>query len=229
MKPSYVQKNQHHSLIQCWHIAGLILRITFRSHSWDKVDLLYSITLGMSRHAWKHPFEATKQYLLLYGTLVTSKSSNSYLNLFVGFSSLKDLAFWLALRLLDRNSRTRFLPNMLFFCKKLKDIWNFCVEAKSIYIWVNKIFAKTLKTSTLILFEVSEFIWTFIQKPGSVTFLTFQCLISWKKNLRWLPNSFPRSVYIRNLSCSIVVHFCETCFIEVICITRSDISKNCSQ
>ena len=36
----------------------------------------------MSSHAWAHTIEATNQYLLLYGPLVTSKNSNSHLNLF---------------------------------------------------------------------------------------------------------------------------------------------------
>ena len=30
-------------------------------------------------------------------------------------------------------------------------------------------------------------------------------------------------------SWSIVVHFCEACFVEIICFTRPDTSKNCSQ
>ena len=37
----------------------------------------------MCRHAWPHPIEATNQYLLLYGPLLTPKNSNSHLNLFV--------------------------------------------------------------------------------------------------------------------------------------------------
>ena len=52
-----------------------------------------------------------------HGPLFRPKNSTSYFNLFVRCSSLKNPAFWLALRFLDHNSRTRFFPNMLFLQK----------------------------------------------------------------------------------------------------------------
>ena len=69
------------------------------------------------------------------------------------------------------------------FCKKLKDLWNFPVKAKKhIYLrWLE--FCWNLKNLILWgLFVPLEPIWTFIQKPGSVTFLTLGCLTSWKKS-----------------------------------------------
>ena len=49
--------------------------------------------------------------------LVKSKNSTSYLNLFVRYCSLKNIAFWFVLRFLDCNSRTRSFLNMLFLPK----------------------------------------------------------------------------------------------------------------
>ena len=42
------------------------------------------------------------------------------------------------------------------FAKSWKTIDTFVLKQKSVYIWVDKIFAKTLKTSYLRLFEPSE-------------------------------------------------------------------------
>ena len=47
--------------------------------------------------------------------LFTSKNSTS--TFFLRYSSVKTPAFWLPLRFLDHNSRTRFFPNMLFLQK----------------------------------------------------------------------------------------------------------------
>ena len=88
----------------------------------------------MSRHTWPHLLEATNQYLLLYGLPVTSKNSTSYLNLFVRYSSLENLAFWLALRFLNHNSRIRFFQNMLFLKKVKKPIDTFVLEQKKNHI-----------------------------------------------------------------------------------------------
>ena len=117
------------------------------AHSWDKAGLLPFITLGMSWHAWPHPLGATKQYLLLYGPLAVSEKLTSYLNLFVRYSSLKSPAFWLALR----------FSETYFFCKNLKDHWHFHAEAKIIHIWLDKIFAKTIKTMIF---------WYFLSSPS---------------------------------------------------------------
>ena len=94
--------------------------------------------------------------------LVTSKSQISHLNLLLGYSKLKNPAFWLALRFLDHNSRTRFFPTMLFLEKVKKPLTLLCWGKKNIYIWVDKIFAKTLKTF-LGLLEPSEPIWNFLK------------------------------------------------------------------
>ena len=57
---------------------------------------------------------------------------------------------------------------------------------KNIYIWVDKIFAESLKTSFLSLFEPSEPIWNFFQKPGFVIFLIESIFMEkFRKNL-WL-------------------------------------------
>ena len=123
LKPSSVQKFSimaQFSLERSWilsespgvpdhtHMNELV------THSSDKAASLFLIILGMSRYAWPRPLKATNQYLLLYGPLFTSKKPTSCLNLFVGYSSLKNPAFWLALRFLDHNSRTRSFTNMLF-------------------------------------------------------------------------------------------------------------------
>ena len=49
--------------------------------------------------------------------LVISKNSTWYPNLFVRYCSLKDPAFWIVLRFMDHNSRTRFSLNMSFLQK----------------------------------------------------------------------------------------------------------------
>ena len=45
------------------------------------------------------------------------------------------------------------------------------LKQKRMYISMDKIFAKILKTTFLGLFEPSEPIWTFLQKTGFVIFL----------------------------------------------------------
>ena len=47
-------------------------------------------------------------------SLTSSHIQKFNFNLFFVYSSLKNPAFLLALRILDHNSRTRFFPNMLF-------------------------------------------------------------------------------------------------------------------
>ena len=56
-------KNQHQSSIQSWHIADLILRITF----------------GRLGYAWPHPYKWTESNQCIYGHLITCKKSTSYL------------------------------------------------------------------------------------------------------------------------------------------------------
>ena len=97
------------------------------------------------------------------------------------YPSLKNPTFWLFLRFLDHNSRIRFYPKHVVFVKTWKTIDTFILKQKSIYIWVDKVFARILKTSFVGLFEPSELISTFFQTPGFVTFLTLWCLTSWKK------------------------------------------------
>ena len=93
----------------------------------------------MSRHA--HLKQPTN-ICCFHGPLVTSKNSTSYLNLLLRHSSLKNPAFWLALRFL--NHKPDFSQTCCF-CKRSKDHWHFHDEAKNIYIWVDKIFTKTPK------------------------------------------------------------------------------------
>ena len=90
---------------------NLLLLLTPYHMQKNRTSFIFVINLGMS--AWPHPLKATIKYLLLYGPLVTSKNSTSYLNFFVRYSSLKNPAFWLAMRFLD-NWRSRFIQNMLF-------------------------------------------------------------------------------------------------------------------
>ena len=66
------------------------------------------------------------------------------------------------------------------FCEKLNDHWPRC--SKKAYI--SELIRFLLKSEKLILwglFAPFKPIWTFIQKPGSVTFLTLGCLTLWKK------------------------------------------------
>ena len=107
-----------------------------------------------------------------HGFLVTSRNSTSYLNLFLRYSSLKNPASWLALRLFNYNARTRFFPNILFLWNVKRSLTLSCWNRNAcIYISMDKIFAKILKTSVLGLSQLSKPIWTFLQKLGSVTFL----------------------------------------------------------
>ena len=113
-----------------------------------------------------------------HGPLVTSQNLTSYLNLFLRYSNLKNPAFWLSLKFLDHNSRNRLFPSMLSF-QKVKNHWHFHDEAKNINIWLDKIFAKTLKTSFLWLFEPTESM-NFFSKTGPVTFLLYDVLLHGK-------------------------------------------------
>ena len=56
-------------------------------------------------------------HMCFLGPLVISKNLTSHLKFFVRYCSLKNLVFWLVLRFLDHNSRTRFFANMLFLQK----------------------------------------------------------------------------------------------------------------
>ena len=65
-------KRRHRSSIQSWHIADLILGITF----------------GIPWCAGPHPCECTESYWCIYVCLTTWKKSNSYLTLFLKYNSL---------------------------------------------------------------------------------------------------------------------------------------------
>ena len=117
-----------------------------------------------------------------YGCVVASKNSNSYLNFLwdivvqIILHSDWSWGFWIT-------TKKPEIFQTSCFCKKLKDYWQFCIETKK-HIWMEKFFAKTLE----VLFfgtELSKAIWTFSQKPGSVTFLTL-CLTPWNKNQKKL-------------------------------------------
>ena len=110
--------------------------------------------------------------------LVTSKNSASYSNLFVRYCTLKNTAFWLVLRFLAHNSRTRFFPNVLF----LQDVI-FVLKQKA-YLH-GKYFCQNSKNlifgSFLGFLEPSEPIQFFWKKTRFITFLTLWCLSTWKK------------------------------------------------
>ena len=61
------------------------------------------------------------------------KISFSFLNLFVKYSSLKNPAFWLVLRFLDHNWKTRFFSNIMFL-EKVKRPLTFSCWSKKSYI-----------------------------------------------------------------------------------------------
>ena len=62
-------------------------------------------------------------------------SRNSYLNLFMSYSSLKNLAFWLVLRFLSHNWRVRVSPNILFL-EKVKIALTLSYWSKKGYIYI---------------------------------------------------------------------------------------------
>ena len=132
----------------------------------------------MSRDAWPHPLEVTIQYLLLYGP--------SYLDLFERYSSLKNPTFWLALRFLDHNARTRFFPNILFLQKVKGPLTLSCWSKKSYIIWVDMIFAKNL------IFGTFWALWAHLNFYYSKTrichFSYFPMSNFIEKNLGWLSN-----------------------------------------
>ena len=68
-----------------------------------------------------------------YGTLVTSKNSSSYLNLFVWYCTPYNSAFLLSLRFLDHNSRTRFFPN-IFLLQGIKRPLVISYWSKKVYL-----------------------------------------------------------------------------------------------
>ena len=115
---------------------------------------------GMPDHI---QFKQPTNICYFHGPLVTWKLIIINFNLFVRYSSLKNPAFWLALRFLDHSSRTRFLPNMLLLQKVKRPLVFPCLSKKA-YIWVDKIFAKTLKTS----------FWGDFQCPFSPSELSFK-------------------------------------------------------
>ena len=90
--------------------------------------------LGMPDHT--HLQQPTNSFCF-YGPLVTSKNSTSYPNFTLRYSSLKSPAFWLDLRFLNHNSRTRLFPNMLFL-QIVKRLLTLSRWTKKIYIseWI---------------------------------------------------------------------------------------------
>ena len=65
--------------------------------------------------------------------LVISRNLTSYLNLFVRYCRLRNLAFWIVLRFLDHNSRIRFFLNMLqpYFWAIFWTFWTLQVNPSS--------------------------------------------------------------------------------------------------
>ena len=135
-----------------------------------KLTHYFDITVGMPRHAWPHPLEMIEYVCCFYVCLITYKNSTSYLNSFVRYCSLKNLAFWLAWRFMDHNSRTSFFPHMQFFWKVG---WPLVLSNSSkqiIYEWV-RFFVKTPKATFLGIFGPSWSVETFFQSWDFVTFL----------------------------------------------------------
>ena len=93
-------------------------------------------------------FKQPTNICFVHGCLVTYKNSNSYLNSFVRYWSLKNPAVWLVKRFLHHNSRTRFFPGMMFV-QKLKRPLVPSYWSKKKHIRMDKIFFKILKTSLL--------------------------------------------------------------------------------
>ena len=124
-------------------------------------------------YLWACPAMPNNTYLkqpsnicCFHGPLVTCKNSNSYLNVFVRYSSLKNPAFWLALRFLGHHSRTRFFP-------KHEKPLTLSYRSKKAYIseWIR--FWQNPKNLILGLFEPSEPIRTFFKNWNPSLFLLY--------------------------------------------------------
>ena len=89
------------------------------THSWDKTDSLFVVTLDMFKHAWAHPLEAANWYLVL------SRTSN-HIQKFNFIPQFFCEIFWFKesyiLRFLGHNSRTRFLQTCCFGKKYKKTL-----------------------------------------------------------------------------------------------------------
>ena len=91
----------------------------------------------MCRHAWPHPIEATNQYLLLYGPLLTPKNSNSHLNLFAVERILHSDWPW-GFRIITQEPD--FSKTFCFLQKVKRPLILFCSTKKS-YIFESIIFS----------------------------------------------------------------------------------------
>ena len=118
---------------------------------------------------WLHKFVASMNRVL-----IKYSNSASHLNLFVRYCSWKNPAFWLVQRFLGSNSRTTFLPRMLFL-QKVRRALVLWYSIKKVLIWLDYIFIKSSKTPFLGCFWTFRVLLTrqdFFSKNWIVTFFT---------------------------------------------------------
>ena len=108
-----------------------------------------------------------------HGFLVTFKNSTSFFNFFVIYSNLNNPAFWWLWGFWTITQEPDFFRACCFW-KKLKDHWHFQIETKKHIHLSEQDFAKTLKTSFLLLFQPSELISTFFKNEDWSLFLLYE-------------------------------------------------------
>ena len=150
--------------------------------------------------------------MLLSWTSSHIQNSASKLNLFGRYSNLKNLAFWLALRFSDHNSRTRFFPNMLFLQKVKKPLalsyWN-----KKAYIseWI-KFLLKPWKShfyDLLSSLNPSE-LFFYKKKPGVIRHFSYFMMSNFMEKIRknWLSRGFAMQTDGKTSKAKFIGHFC---------------------
>lgn len=129
---------------------------------------------------WLHKFVASMNRVL-----IKYSNSASHLNLFVRYCSWKNPAFWSVQRFLGSNSRTTFLPRMLFL-QKVRRALVLWYSIKKVLIWLDYIFIKSSKTPFLGCFWTFRVLLTrqdFFSKNWIVTFFTL-----------WIPNFMQKKI-----------------------------------
>ena len=99
------------------HLTTILWLTTCKKSTWylssiSELYLLFCFTLGMPWHAWLHPLKITEYIWDFYTCLTTYKNASSNFNLFMRYCNLKNPVFWLLLRFLGSNSKTKDQTHM---------------------------------------------------------------------------------------------------------------------